>query len=220
MSAPRVRPLGDSAMLVHLHDEIGDVAHHAVMAAFHALRAAPPAWCTDVVPAYTGVAVHYDVTRVPGDDPATAVAAWLAQVAGNAEAGESTAPRVIAIPVRYGGEFGPDLEDVAAHAGLTADEVVARHTDGSYTVHMMGFAPGFAYLAGLDAALHMPRLSTPRTRVPAGSVGIAGAQTGVYPLATPGGWRLIGRTDLRLFDPAADPPTLLQPGDRVRFRAL
>ena len=121
------------------------------------------------------------------------------------------------IPVRYGGADGPDLDGVAYHAGLDADAVVRMHADAEYTVHMIGFAPGFPYLAGLPPQLATPRRASPRARVPAGSVGIAGSQTGIYPLSTPGGWRLIGRTDARLFRPAHEPPTLLAVGDRVRF---
>lgn len=127
--------------------------------------------------------------------------------------------RRVEIPVRYGGDAGPDLDDVAAHCGLSPEEVVRRHTQGEYVVYFIGFQPGFAYLGGLDEALHTPRRAEPRVAVPAGSVGIGGAQTGIYPLATPGGWQLIGHTALPLFDPQAEPPTLLAPGDRVRFVA-
>lgn len=126
------------------------------------------------------------------------------------------ADRLVEIPVRYD---GPDLADVATHCGLSPQEVVQRHTQGEYVVYFIGFQPGFAYLGGLDEALHTPRRAEPRVAVPAGSVGIGGAQTGIYPLATPGGWQLIGRTALPLFDPQAEPPTLLAPGDRVRFIA-
>jgi len=124
--------------------------------------------------------------------------------------------RRVEIPVRYD---GPDLADVAAHCRLSPDEVVRRHSAAEYVVYFIGFQPGFAYLGGLDQALHTPRRAEPRVAVPAGSVGIGGAQTGIYPLATPGGWQLIGRTALPLFDPQAEPPTLLAPGDRVRFVA-
>lgn len=126
----------------------------------------------------------------------------------------------VAIPVCYGGEHGPDLAAVAGHARLAPGEVVRRHTAAEYTVAMLGFAPGFPYLLGLDAALHVPRRADPRTRVPAGSVAIGGAQTGIYPRELPGGWNLIGRTPQVLFDPERDPPCLLAPGDRVRFRAI
>jgi KipI family sensor histidine kinase inhibitor len=132
---------------------------------------------------------------------------------------QAAAGRVVEIPVRYGSDAGPDLDEVAEHCGMTPDEVVRRHTGGNYVVYFVGFQPGFAYLGGLDPALHMPRRAAPRVAVPAGSVGIGGAQTGVYPLATPGGWQLIGRTARVLFDPRAEPPTLLAPGDRVRFVA-
>ncbi len=130
---------------------------------------------------------------------------------------ESVAGRVVEIPVRYGGDDGPDLSDVARAAGLSDDDVVGVHSSAEYVVGFVGFSPGFAYLLGLDERIAVPRLKTPRPRVPAGSVGIGGAYTGVYPRATPGGWRLIGRTDIELFDPGRDPPALLRPGDRVRF---
>ncbi|HLB54334.1 MAG TPA: 5-oxoprolinase subunit PxpB, partial [Gemmatimonadales bacterium] len=123
----------------------------------------------------------------------------------------------VLIPVRYD---GPDLEEVSARTSLTREEVIRRHTAPEYLVYLLGFAPGFGYLGDLDPALILPRRSAPRTRVPAGSVAIAGAQTAVYPLETPGGWHLIGRTTLSLFDPRRDPPALLAPGDRVRFEAL
>jgi KipI family sensor histidine kinase inhibitor len=126
----------------------------------------------------------------------------------------------IEIPVRYGGADGPDLVALAKHTGLSVDEVVKRHTQAEYVVFFLGFQPGFAYLGGLDPALAMPRRAEPRIEVPAGSVGIGGAQTGIYPAASPGGWQLLGRTELKLFDPARNPPTLMQPGDRVRFTAL
>jgi 5-oxoprolinase (ATP-hydrolysing) subunit B len=125
--------------------------------------------------------------------------------------------RLVEIPVTYD---GPDLHDVASHCGLSREEVVHRHTQSQYVVYFIGFQPGFAYLGGLDEALHTPRRVEPRVAVPAGSVGIGGAQTGIYPLATPGGWQLIGRTALALFDAQAEPPTLLAPGDRVRFVAV
>ena len=127
---------------------------------------------------------------------------------------------MVEIPVCYGGEFGEDLDAIAARADISIDEVIARHTQAEYTVAMLGFAPGFPYLLGLDPALHVPRRANPRTRVPAGSVAIGGAQTGIYPRELPGGWNLIGRTPLALFDADREPPCLLAPGDRVRFRAI
>lgn len=136
------------------------------------------------------------------------------------EGGAATAGRLVEIPVCYGGEHGPDLDELAAHAKRSRDEAIALHGGAHYRVAMLGFAPGFPYLLGLPAALHAPRRASPRTRVPAGSVAIGGAQTGIYPRELPGGWQLIGRTPLALFDLARDPPTLLAPGDRVHFRAI
>jgi 5-oxoprolinase (ATP-hydrolysing) subunit B len=129
------------------------------------------------------------------------------------------ASRLVEIPVRYGGSDGPDLQEVADHTGLDPGTVIARHCSASYNVYFLGFLPGFAYLGGLDPSLTTPRRSDPRVAVPAGSVGIGGLQTGVYPLTAPGGWQIIGRTDCILFDPERQPPTLLQPGDQVRFVA-
>lgn len=128
--------------------------------------------------------------------------------------------REIVIPVCYGGRFGPDLPHVAGHAGLTEEQVIELHLTRTYHVYMMGFAPGFPYLSGMDPRIAAPRRSTPRVSIPAGSVGIAGAQTGIYPIETPGGWNLIGRTPLILFDPDRDPPSMLRAGDRIRFRAI
>lgn len=125
--------------------------------------------------------------------------------------------KIVPIPVCYGGEFGPDLENVAAHAGLTEDEVISLHTGRDYLIDMLGFLPGFAYLGGLDERLHTPRLASPRTRIEPGSVGIGGAQTGIYPLASPGGWQIIGRTPLKPYDPDREEPILYSAGEYLRF---
>lgn len=130
---------------------------------------------------------------------------------------QELSPRRVEIPVDYGGDAGPDLEEVAGHCGLSAREVIRRHVAADYTVYFLGFQPGFAYLGGLDPLLATPRRAEPRLTVPAGSVGIGGTQTGIYPAVTPGGWRIIGHTPLVLFDPLREPPTLLLPGDQVCF---
>ena len=153
-------------------------------------------------------------------DPLEADAAALAsqlQAAWDKSGDMPGIGREVEIPVQYGGEFGPDLEVVARHTGLSANEVVQRHAAGEYVVFFLGFQPGFAYMGGLDEALHTPRRPSPRLEVPAGSVGIGGEQTGIYPATSPGGWQLIGRTDTAALRSGAPPPTLLQPGDRVRF---
>jgi len=221
----RITPVGDSALRIELGERIDEATQARVQAACAALDAALVPGITELVPAYTTVTAHYDA-RVAAEAgaPADDVVGWLATRAELALAKLPAKParkgRTVEIPVCYGGEFGPDLARVAAQAKLSPEEVVRRHAAGSYVVHLVGFSPGFPYLGGLAPELATPRLTQPRAQVPAGSVGIAGAQTGVYPLATPGGWNLIGRTPLRLFRPADDPPVLLQAGDRVKFRAI
>ena len=168
----------------------------------------------ELIPGMNNLTLVFDPLRTEAEALEQAMQALWAKPPSRRRLG-----RVVEMPVNYGGESGPDLADVAEHCGMTTDEVVRRHTAAEYLVYFIGFQPGFAYLGGLDDALNTPRRSEPRVAVPAGSVGIGGAQTGIYPLATPGGWQLIGRTALTLFDPLADPPTLLAPGDRVRFVA-
>jgi len=178
----------------------------------------------DVASTFTTVTLFFDPLRWSGESLAAAVLARLAD--GHEPRGAGAGParlpagRVVEVPVAYGGEHGPDLDDVAARTGLPADEVVRLHASADYRVAMVGFAPGFPYLVGLPAALAVPRLDVPRLRVPAGSVGIGGGQTGVYPLATPGGWRIIGRTPLAFFVPEREPPVIVAAGDVVRFRPV
>lgn len=206
-------PLADSALLVVLGDRIDPAINARALALAAALEGAAVAGVSDIVPSYATVLVAFDPVVADGEA--------LAEVIRSHAAGLTRAApppgRDVAIPVRYGGLAGPDLADVATHAGLSADEVVRLHAGAEYRVACMGFCPGFAYLLGLPDALRVPRRATPRTRVPAGSVAIGGAQTGVYPLATPGGWNVIGHADVALFDPARAEPILLEPGDRVRF---
>ncbi len=209
---PRLQPLGDTALLVELGAGISNELNRQVHALASRLMSDPLPGVVEIVPAYATALIHYDPLILDFTD----VEAWAKSALTSLETAAPT-PRRVEIPTRYGGAGGPDLEFVANHAGLPPAEVIRRHSSVDYTVHMMGFQPGFPYLGGLDPAIAIPRLSVPRTRIPAGSVGIAGHQTGIYPLESPGGWRLIGRTAMRLFDPAADPPCLLAPGDIVRF---
>lgn len=212
MPAPplRVDPLGDRAVLLTFGEAIDPAVHARVAALARRLRLDPPDGVEDIVPSYTTLAAWFDPARRRHDELAAELLEREAAVGG------SVPPpvREWVIPVRYD---GPDLDWVAAQTGLGRDEVVRRHAARRYTVYLLGFVPGFAYLGELDPGLVLPRRSTPRQRVAAGSVAIAGAQTGVYPLATPGGWHLIGHTALRLFDPGRDPPALLAVGDTVRF---
>ena len=221
-----ISPLGDSAVAVVLGTEIDEPTLRRVRALTAAIRRARAPGIEDVVPAYASVTVFYDPIRLAGGaaPPLEAVRrlveACVSKIGHDVAARSGEAGREIEIPVCYGGEHGPDLGEVAAHCGLGPDEVIDRHCGAVYEVHAVGFAPGFPYLGGLPSSLRTPRRATPRTCVPAGSVGIGGSQTGVYPFAMPGGWRIIGRTPLVLFQPERTPPALLGSGDRVRFRAL
>lgn len=225
----RLSPLGDSAVLVSLGSAIDEETHRRVTAATAWLEARPFQGLRECVPSYAAVAVYYDPLAVKysrcGDELRHAtvletVCSRVERLLEGLQTDAGGAPehgRTVDIPVCYGGEHGPDLSFVATHNGLTEDEVIAIHSGAAYLVYMLGFAPGFPYLGGMPERIAAPRRSTPRTVIPEGSVGIAGGQTGVYPLATPGGWQLIGRTPLRLFRPDDSSPSLLGPGDRVRF---
>jgi len=210
----RIEPLGDGAVQIVLGDAPDEAARVRIAAAAARVRRAAPPGVTECVPGYATLTVHYDPLGA-GD-----VEAALRRILAKLDDAEGGAGRRVEVPVRYGGEWGPDLEEVAALHGISADEVVRLHTAAEYRVHLIGFVPGFPYLGGLDPRLHTPRRDAPRAAVPAGSVGIGGAQTGIYPAESPGGWRLIGRTPLALFDPWRDPPALLRAGDRIRFRAV
>jgi inhibitor of KinA len=216
----RLVPLSDTALLIQLGEAI-DADVLARIATFSAAleKAALPG-IVELVPAYASLAVHYEPEAVPrqrGESPAAALERAVSAALAGARRARRARGRVVDLPVRYGGEDGPDLPELAAHAELTEKQVIRMHSGAEYTVAMIGFAPGFPYLIGMPERLAMPRRDTPRIAVPAGSVGIAGRQTGIYTLETPGGWHIIGRTAVRLFDPAGAPPSLLHAGDRVRF---
>lgn len=211
--------LGDSALLLSISDEIDDTVSVRVRAAVDALVGARIAGVVDVVPAFGTVTVFYDIARVGAY---SVFAERITDVATRAigSAPRASAGRLIEIPVCYDGGFGLDLGDIAFHAGASAEQAIEWHAAAEYRVHAIGFVPGFGYLGGLPRKLHVPRRSTPRPSVPAGSVGIGGPQTGVYPVTTPGGWNIIGRTPVRMFDPARAEPSALRAGDRVRFRRI
>jgi inhibitor of KinA len=217
-----VQPLGDSALLVVFGEAI-DVALnaqvHALAAVVEEVRAAGDSRWGLPVPAYSSLLAPYDPLRWVYEEAAEAMHHLLAALPSDSTQ-EPAVAEVVEIPVRYGGEGGPDLGQVAELHGMRPEEVVALHSGALYRVFMLGFAPGFAYMGPLPPALVTSRRASPRTRVPAGSVGIAGNQTGIYPLATPGGWRLLGHTDAPLWDPRRDPPALLRPGQFVRFRPV
>ncbi len=208
--APRLHALGDAALLC----ELPAPATLAQQQRIWALGAEVQQWpgVGEVLPGMNNLTLTFDPTVTPIDALMARVADAWPRLSATAVEG-----RTVEIPVAYGGEHGPDLADVAAHTGLSPAEVVRRHSGADYVVYLLGFLPGFAFMGGLPAELATPRRAEPRTAVPARSVGIGGEQTGIYPLVSPGGWQLIGRTALELFDPSAEPPTLLRPGDRVRF---
>ena len=218
-----IERLGEDAVLLRLGDGVDTATNARVHALVARIARRRPAWLRDLVPAYASLALFVDGNAFADDvDPLSEARDWLEGLPDDAGAHDDSgdhpdAGKLIEVAVLYGGEDGPDLAAVAEYAGLPSDEVVARHAACEYTVAMLGFAPGFPYLIGLDPRLEMPRLDTPRAHVPAGSVGIGGAQTGIYPRSGPGGWQLIGRTRMTLFDPAREPPGILAPGDRVRF---
>lgn len=216
---PRLLSAGDQAVTIEFGDEIDLAVNRRVYAFADAVEAAGLPGVVETVPSYRSLLVQYDV-RSTGFSPLRAALRQLLDALPPVTDKEDEGGEVFELPVVYGGEEGPDLGDVAEHAGLTRQEVVDIHSGAAYRVYMLGFAPGFPYLGGLDPRIACPRLSTPRVRVPAGSVGIAENQTGVYPMASPGGWRIIGRTPVPLFTPEADPPVAIFPGRYIRFRPV
>lgn len=206
------QPLGDSALTIAFGTEKSTEVLKRVHSAAFAVSAAALPEVEDVVTAYLSLAVFYDSGKTSYSEVAAKVLGVCesASIAGLAP----ETSRTHEICVTYD---GPDLEDVGASLGLSTEDVIGRHLARTYSVDLIGFVPGWAYLSELDATLDLPRRAQPRPRVPAGSVAIAGAQTGVYPLVTPGGWHIIGHTDTVMFDPTRDPPAILRPGDRVRF---
>jgi inhibitor of KinA len=219
MRAMTVTPLGDSALVLSLGDDVDDTVLMRVRGVADAIRTARIPGVVDVVAAFASVTLYYDLrTAGPFREFQTHVEA-IAQRGADALA-KLGDPRVVEIPVCYGGEFGPDLEEIAARAGLSLKDAIELHSKAEYRVHAIGFVPGFGYLGGLPKKLHAARRATPRPSVAAGSVGIGGAQTGIYPVVTPGGWNVIGRTPLYMFDPNRPVAALLAAGDEVRFRPV
>ncbi|WP_279591714.1 5-oxoprolinase subunit PxpB [Paenibacillus sp. F411] len=228
MQQIQIQPEGDHAVVVSFGKENNSAVRAGVRMLARALAEQPLKGMVEYIPAFTSVTVIYDPVLVCKEAEGQALGSGTLLpyeiVVGKLDAlvqtlQEQQAPpeSVVYIPVCYGGEFGPDLEGVAALSGLSVEEVISIHHGVPYQVHMLGFAPGFPYLGGMDRRIAAPRKATPRLFVPAGSVGIAGEQTGVYPISTPGGWQLIGRTPAALFLPDRQPPALLKAGDMLRF---
>jgi inhibitor of KinA len=217
-------PLGDSAVVIQLGDAIEIDTHEKVKNVTAFFENNPQSWLIDIIPAFTTVTLYYDPMAIlqhkKDSFPYEGVCSILTELLSYEFKEDSAPARVMEIPVCYGGEYGPDLEEVASAHSFSVEEVISKHTAGDYLVYMIGFAPGFPYVGGLNPELSTPRRKSPRLKIPAGSVGIAGDQTGVYPIETPGGWQLIGRTPLSLFRPAKDNPSLLQAGDRIKFISI
>ena len=227
-------PLGDSAVIVRMRERFDDAPEQTldtVLRAFHQLQNAAIPGVIELAPAYTSVTVFFNpITVAKATETSGEVFDWLvtrirAAVAAGADRvrhriATQRRVRLVEIPVCYDREFALDIDDVARRAAVSPDEVIRLHSAAEYRVACIGFVPGFPFLAGLPKELATPRRDVPRKQIPPGSVGIGGAQTGIYPLRSPGGWNLIGRTPLRLFDPQKNPPALLRAGERVRFRKI
>ena len=213
---PRFRPMGDRSILVELGDTISPDVNRRVQQLMLQLRQAPLPGVREIAPGYRSLLVVYDPLTTAPAELKERIAEATAQpgIAGLPQA------KRLAVPVFYGGNYGPDLEAVADHLSISTDEVIRLHTETIYRVYMIGFTPGYPYMGELPAALTVHRRSTPRTRVPKGSVGIAQRQTGIYPVESPGGWQIIGWTPIELFDPSRQLPSLLEMGDRVKFEAV
>jgi inhibitor of KinA len=209
----KIVPASDSSILVEFGDRIDPEIQDQVLALFHGLRALDDPRIRNLHPGYVSLLVDFDPLARSHQD----VLALIESLRSNRTPAARDGSAIVAIPVCYDVEFGPDLADVSAYTGLSAEEVIRLHSSATYRVCFLGFTGGFAYLRGMPEVLHTPRLATPRRAVAAGSVGIAGGQTGIYPTETPGGWRLIGRTPVQMFNPLAQPPTRVQSGDIVRF---
>lgn len=212
----RIVAASDSSLLVEFGSTVSERLHRSVLALFRSLLEERDPRIRNLHPGYASLVIDFDVLQISHDE----LTAHLRRLIDAETLAGSVPERLIEIPVCYDAEMGPDLGSVAEHNGISMDEVIRQHTSASYLVYFLGFSPGFAYMGGLPEKLRTPRLATPRTRVAAGSVGIAGEQTGIYPIESAGGWRLIGRTPERMFDAAANPPTRLLPGDRVSFRSI
>lgn len=225
-----ISPLGDSALVITFGDSIQYDIHKQIKTCKDSIELSPFPGFIECVPAFTNLTIFYNPLEVVAAvkkkekkefvSPFEVVSSILQSKLENEQTEKELDHRTVSIPVCYGGEYGPDLEYVARHHNLTTEEVISIHSESEYLAYMIGFAPGFPFLGGLPEKIATPRRSSPRTSIPAGSVGIAGMQTGVYPISTPGGWQLIGQTPIKLFLPEQNPPSLLQAGDIVKFKPI
>ena len=209
----RILTAGDTALLIEFGKEINPETNRKITALVQLMREQHIEGIVDVIPAFCSLLINYD-PRVLSYEELKERMEHLLKMETKTEA---TRKRIFEIPVCYGGEYGPDIENIAEHAGLSVDEVIKIHSSKDYLIYMLGFLPGFTYLGGLDERIHTPRLASPRLKIRAGSVGIGGSQTGIYPLDSPGGWQLMGMTPVRTYDPERQTPILVEAGDYIRF---
>ncbi len=216
MSGIRILPAGDLALVVEFGNEISNACNEKVGQLNQSLKRNNIRGIVETVPTYRSLLIYYDPLQLSFKK----LSRYIRSATRAAGVTTAVTRRRVTIPVCYGGQYGEDLADVAQHTGMSEEEVISLHSSVDYRIFMMGFLPGFPYLGGMDPRLKTPRLSNPRTSIPAGSVGIGGEQTGVYPIASPGGWRLIGRTPLKLYDREGEKPTIYQAGDFIRFQPV
>lgn len=209
----RILTAGDSALLIEFGKDINPETNRKITALVQLMREQHIEGIVDVIPAFCSLLINYD-PRVLSYEELKERMEHLLKMEAKIEA---TRKRIFEIPVCYGGEYGPDIENIAEHAGLSVEEVIKIHSSKDYLIYMLGFLPGFTYLGGLDERIHTPRLASPRLKIRAGSVGIGGSQTGIYPLDSPGGWQLMGMTPVRTYDPERQTPILVEAGDYIRF---
>lgn len=216
MQKAKILTAGDSSLLIQFDSIIDPAVNARIAATVQLMREQQIEGVVDIIPAFCSLLINYDPRVISYDEMKTRMEKILSvEVA----AGERR-KKIYEIPVCYGGEYGPDLNTIAEHAGLTPAEVIDIHTSADYLIYMLGFLPGFTYLGGLDERIHTPRLANPRVRIPAGSVGIGGSQTGIYPMDSPGGWQLMGMTPVKTYDPNREIPILVEAGDYIRFVAV
>ena len=213
MKKAKILTAGDSALLIEFEQKIAPEINAQITAFVHLLKGQHIEGVTDLIPAFASLLINYDPRVIRYKDLKARIEELL-KIEVSEEAGEA---RVFEIPVCYGGEYGPDIANIAENAGISEQEVIDIHCSKDYLIYMLGFLPGFVYLGGLDERIHTPRLANPRISIPAGSVGIAASQTGIYPLNSPGGWQLLGMTPVKTYDPERETPILVEAGDYIRF---
>lgn len=207
---------GDKALVIEFSNKISDEVNSKVRSMMIAIKQRNLEYIVETIPTYRSLMVNYNPLKIEYDE----LISSLKDIEKNLDNIEIPLPKVIEIPTLYGGEYGPDIENVAKHNNLSIDEIIKIHSSKEYLIYMLGFTPGFPYLGGMDKRLETPRLKVPRTKIPAGSVGIASKQTGIYPIDSPGGWQLIGRTPLKLFDINKENPFLLSAGSYIKFISI